>query len=236
MAGRVKPRNALLMSLSDTAAAALAPHLEDCALPQHQVLNDPGDEVDLAYFPHTGMISMLAVMRDGSAIETATIGREGAVGLMMGLGVHVTRARVATQTPVVASRIRAQDFRKLVEASEELRDLVVRYNEALLSQVQVTAACNAVHSIEARLSRWILQTRDCVDDDDLPLTHELLSQMLGVRRSSVSEVASKLQAARLISYTRGKVIIEDRAGLERAACECYQTIKDNLAGILKRRP
>jgi len=234
--GQRQARNALLGSLSQATLAALEPHLQKVSSPLNAILNEPGDEVEFAYFPHTGMISLLAVMRDGNAIETATVGREGAFGLMMGLGVHVALSRVVVQTPLVASRISAAHFRKLVLDSEELRDLVVRYNEMLLSQVQMTAACNAVHSIEERLARWILQTDDRVDEDALPLTHELLSQMLGVRRSSVSEIASKLQAAKLIRYSRGKVFIEDRPGLERHACECYETIAENAASILKRRP
>jgi CRP-like cAMP-binding protein len=228
-----KSRNALLQLLSTATAARVAPHLHDVSLDAHHILYEPGDEVEFAFFPHTGMISLLAVMRNGSAIETATVGREGAVGLMMGLGLHVSSARAVTQTPVVASRISAPDFRRLVQANADLGELVVRYHEVLLAQVQITAACNAVHTLEARLARWILQTRDRIDDEAVPLTQELLSQMLGVRRSSVSEIAAKLQAASLISYTRGKIIIDDREGLERAACECYQTILESSARILK---
>jgi CRP-like cAMP-binding protein len=141
--------------------------------------------------------------------------------------------RAVVQAPLIASRISAPHYRKLVQASDELRDLIVRYNEVLLAQVQMTAACNAVHSLEARLARWILQTDDRVDEAALPLTHELLAQMLGVRRSSVSEIAGKLQSASTITYSRGKVFIQDRPGLERIACECYQTIADRSASILR---
>jgi CRP-like cAMP-binding protein len=229
-----RSRNALLQLLSTATAASVAPHLHEVHFPAHEVLNEPGDEVEAALFPHSGMISLLAVMRDGSAIETATIGREGAIGLMAGLGLHVTTTRVVAQTPVVASSISAIEFRKLVQAHHDLNDLVVRYHEVLLAQVQITAACNAVHNLEARLARWILQTRDRFDDGAIPLTQELLSEMLGVRRSSVSEVASKLHSAGLISYARGKIKIDDRDGLERAACECYQSIAESAAIILKR--
>jgi CRP-like cAMP-binding protein len=230
----VQMSNALLASLSRATVAELEPKLQHITLPLGYVINEPGDEVEFALFPHTGMVSLLAVMRDGSAIETATIGREGAISLMTGLGLHTTLTRAVIQAPVVGSRISAVHFRKLVQDNDELRDLVVRYNEVLLMHVQVTAACNAVHTLEARLSRWILQTRDRVDDDALPLTQELMSNMLGVRRSSVSEVASKLQAANLISYTRGKITILDRPALERYACECYRTINESTAAILKR--
>lgn len=229
-------RNELLRSLSPAVAARLDAELQTVSLTAGEVISEPGDDVDYALFPHTGMVSLLAVMRDGSAVETATVGREGAIGAMTGLGPHVTLARAAVQTPLVASRVNAVNFRRLVQDIEELRHLVVRYNEVLLAQVQTTAACNAVHTLEARLSRWILQSRDRIDEDAIPLTHEILSQMLGVRRSSVSEVASKLQAANLISYSRGKIMIQDRAGLERNACECYQTIRERSVGSLKRPP
>ena len=231
----VGQKNALLESLSRATASQIEAHLHTVTLPVGEVLNEPGDEIEFALFPHTGMISLLAVMREGSAIETATVGREGAVGLMMGLGLHTTLTRATVQTPLSASRIGAPHFRRLVQGSDELRDLVVRYNEVLLMQVQTTAACNAVHTLEARLSRWILQTRDRIDEDAVPLTHELMSNMLGVRRSSVSEIAAKLQAADLISYSRGKIIIHDREALERNACECYQTIRESSASILKHR-
>jgi CRP-like cAMP-binding protein len=226
--------NALLATLSRSTVSQLDLVTQITKLSAGTVLNEPGEEVETVFFPHTGMISLLAVMRDGRAIETATVGREGAVGVMAGLGLHVTLTRSVAQTAVTASRISAAQFRRLVHSNEDLRDLVVRYNEILLAQVQITAACNAVHSLEVRLSRWILQTRDRIDDESIPLTQELLSEMLGVRRSSVSEIASKLQAANLIAYRRGKIVILDRAALERSACECYQTIRERTADILKR--
>jgi len=227
-------RNALLGSLRMAIFEELSPELQTVSLPVGHVFNEPGEEVDQVIFPQSGMVSLLAVMLDGSAIETATVGREGVIGGMAGLGPHVTHIRSIVQTPLIASRVGAVPFRTLVLANSELRDLVVRHNEVLLAQVQVNAACNAIHSLEARLSRWILQTRDRIDENEIPLTHELLSEMLGVRRSSVSEIANKLQSAKLISYTRGKIHIDDREALERTACECYQTIKRNASEILKR--
>ncbi|MCX7359856.1 MAG: Crp/Fnr family transcriptional regulator [Alphaproteobacteria bacterium] len=229
-------RNALLDSLTHATLQKLAPELQSVSLQVGFVFNEPGEEVEQVIFPQSGMVSLLAVMLDGSAIETATIGREGAIGAMVGLGPHITQTRTIVQTPLIASRVNALAFRNLVLAEPELRDLVVRHNEALLAQVQVNAACNAIHNLEQRLARWILQTRDRIDEEEIPLTHELLSEMLGVRRSSVSEIANKLQSANLISYTRGKIHIDDRDALERTACECYQTIKHNAVEILKRRP
>jgi CRP-like cAMP-binding protein len=221
--------NRLMAALSRPDAASLEPLTKIVTFKQHAVLAEPGDEIDQVYFPHSGMISLLAVMRDGDGIETATVGREGAVGLMAGLGLHTTHTRAVVQVPLVASQITAAAFRRAVQASAGLRDMIVRSNEELLGQVQITAACNALHPIQARLARWILQTRDRGEEDTIPLTQELLSQMLGVRRSSVSEVAVKLQSAGLIRYRRGAIEILDRAALEKASCECYATIRDRIA-------
>jgi CRP-like cAMP-binding protein len=224
--------NRLLAALSLAESARLTPFLKIISLEQGVVLNEPGDEMESIIFPHSGMVSLLAIMKDGSAVETATIGREGVVGAMAGLGLH-TLTRAVVQTPLVASQIAAAQFRKAVELSSELRDVIVRYNDALLGQVQITAACNALHPIQARLARWILQTKDRVDGDVIPLTQQLLSEMLGVRRSSVSEVATQLQAAGLIRYTRGSIEITNREGLEKAACECYQTIRAQVEKVLR---
>lgn len=233
MKSRVAIRNRLLTSLSLAEAARLDPFLKTISLEQGEILNEPGDEMESVLFPHTGMVSLLAIMNDGSAVETATIGREGVVGAMAGLGLHTSLTRAVVQTPLIASQIAAGRFRKAVEASDELRNVIVRYNDALLGQVQITAACNALHAIQARLARWILQTRDRTEDDTIPLTQQLLSEMLGVRRSSVSEVAMQLQTAGLIRYSRGAIQITDRKGLERAACECYETIKAQAEKVLR---
>ena len=233
MKSRVAVLNRLLAALSLAESARLTPFLKTISLEQGVVLNEPGDEMDSIIFPHSGMVSLLAIMKDGSAVETATIGREGVVGAMAGLGLHTTLTRAVVQTPLVASQIAAAQFRKAVELSSELRDVIVRYNDALLGQVQITAACNALHPIQARLARWILQTKDRVDGEIIPLTQQLLSEMLGVRRSSVSEVATQLQAAGFIHYTRGSIEITNREGLEKAACECYQTIRAQVEKVLR---
>jgi len=233
----VKPRvatlNRILSTLSLAEHARLTPFLKTVTLKQGVVLNEPGDELENVIFPHTGMVSLLATMKDGSAVETATIGREGIVGAMAGLGLHTTLTRSVVQMPLVAAQISAARLRNAVEVSTELRDLIVRYNDSLLGQVQITAACNALHPIQARLARWILQTKDRIDGDIIPLTQQLLAEMLGVRRSSVSEVAAVLQSAGLIRYSRGAIEITNRAGLEEAACECYQTISRQIEKVLR---
>ena len=219
--------NRLLALLPHADIERLSPLLTVVSLDVGEVLNVPGDEPERIYFPHTGMISLLAVMADGKAVETATVGREGVVGAMAGLGLHITLTRAVVQTPLVTSRIAAAPFRQAVQASPGLRDMIVRYNDVLLGQVQVTAACNALHPLPKRLARWILQTRDRIDTDIVPLTQELLSEMLGVRRSSVSEIARRLQTTGLIRYSRGSIEIVNREALEAAACECYRLINGN---------
>jgi CRP-like cAMP-binding protein len=224
--------NRILASLSQMDFSRVSPLLKNVSYEQGFVLQEPGDEVEHIYFPYVGMISLLAVLKDGNAIETATVGREGVVGAMAGLGLHTALARAVVQVPMAGAQIAAPMFRKAAQQSSELRNLIVKYNQVLLAQVQTTAACNALHHVEARLSRWILQTRDRTDTDRIPLTQEFLSEMLGVRRTSVSEVAHKLQAAGLIRYSRGVIEIVDRPALERRACECYAGIREKAAQIL----
>jgi CRP-like cAMP-binding protein len=217
--------NKLLAALPRTDFELLAPHLTTLQLAQGTVLYEAGNEVDEVYFPLSGMVSLVVVMRDGKAIETATVGREGVVGAMSGLGLHTSWVRAIVQLPTFASRISSPQLRKIVALSKPVRDLGVRYNEVLLEQARITAACNALHHIEARFCRWLLQTRDRAESDTLNLTQEFLSEMLGVRRTSVTEVASKIQADGAISYARGVIRILDLEALKGMSCECYETLR-----------
>ena len=223
--------NKLLASLPRDQFDRLLTHLTTANLPQGLVLFEAGDEVDQVYFPHYGMLSLLAVLRDGKAIETATVGREGVVGAMSGLGLYKSLVRVVVQMPMGGSRIAATHFRTVAAGSDAVRNLSIRYNEVLLSQARVTAACNALHSIEARFCRWLLQSADRAASDTVALTQELLAEMLGVRRTSVTEVASKVQAAGAITYSRGVINILDRPALMRMSCECYETLIDQSAAL-----
>ena len=189
-------------------------------------MSEAGDEVDQVYFPLAGMVSMVVVMRDGKAIETATVGREGVVGAMSGIGLHISRVRAIAQLPVSAVRISSTELRKAVALSRPIADLCIRYNEVLLTQARITAACNALHHVEARFCRWLLQTRDRAESDTIQLTQEFLAEMLGVRRTSVTEVASKIQAAGAISYSRGVIKIIDLDALTAMSCECYETLRE----------
>ena len=224
--------NTLLASLPPKDFAALAPHLTTSLLPQGQVVHEAGVEVDYVYFPHGGMFSLLAVMRDGKAIETATVGREGVVGAMAGLGQYRSQVRAIVQLPLQASKIAAAAFRRAVSASEPLRDICVRYNEVMLAQARITAACNALHQIDERFCRWLLQSADRAASDTLTLTQELLAEMLGVRRTSVTEVARRIQSKGVIRYARGVIKILDRPALERLSCECYATLVEQEATLV----
>jgi CRP-like cAMP-binding protein len=223
--------NKLLASLPRDHFDRLLPHLTTVQLPQGLVLFESGDEVDQVYFPQYGMLSLLAVLRDGKAIETATVGREGVVGAMAGLGLYKSLVRVVVQMPVSVTKIAATHFRTVAAGSDPVRNLCVRYNEVLLSQARVTAACNALHSIEARFCRWLLQSADRAANDTVALTQEFLAEMLGVRRTSVTEVASKVQSAGAITYSRGVIRILDRPALLRMSCECYETLVDQSAQL-----
>lgn len=223
--------NKLLAALPRSQFNLLVPHLTTTMLAQSVVVYETGDEVDQIYFPHNGMFSLLAVMRDGKAIETATVGREGVIGAMAGLGLYTSLVRAVVQLPLAATKISSAQFRKAAASSEAVRDLSIHYNEVLLTQARITAACNALHPVEARFCRWLLQSADRAGSDTITLTQELLAEMLGVRRTSVTEVAGKMQNEGVITYSRGVIKILDRAGLERLSCECYQTLIDHSATL-----
>jgi CRP-like cAMP-binding protein len=224
--------NKLLAALPRHQFDMLAPHLTSVSLQQAEILAEPGDEFEHVFFPQSGMLSLLAVLRDGKAIETATVGREGVVGAMAGLGLYKSLVRVVVQLPTMVSRIPASQFRTAVAQSDIIRNVCIHYNEVLLSQARVTAACNALHVVEARFCRWLLQSADRAESDTVALTHEFLAEMLGVRRTSVTEVASKIQASGAINYTRGQITILKRSVLEKMSCECYQTLVEQSAGLI----
>jgi CRP-like cAMP-binding protein len=221
--------NKLLSALPRDDFQLLLPNLTTIQFAQGTVLCEPGKEVDQVYFPLSGMVSLVVVMRDGKAIETATVGREGVVGAMSGLGLHTSWVRAIAQLPTFASRISSPQLRKAATSSKPISDLCIRYNEVLLGQARITAACNALHHVEARFCRWLLQTRDRAESDTIMLTQEFLSEMLGVRRTSVTEVASKIQADGAISYSRGVIKIIDLEALRAMSCECYETVREQAS-------
>lgn len=225
--------NQLLQSLSRADFDLLGSHLKDISLCQNEILVEPGDPMEYVYFPHTAVISLLAVMRDGQTVETATVGRAGVIGGVAGFGPSRSFARIVVQMPGMAARIPCTRFRSALRRSDHLTTVVLRCAQSIVVQIQQTAACNALHTVEQRLCRWLLLTQDYADTNVIPLTQELLAEMLGVRRTSVSAAACKLQALGLIRYSqRGRIEIVDRKAIEREVCECYEVLRtrhDQLA-------
>jgi CRP-like cAMP-binding protein len=225
---RISSDNKLLAALPRAQFDKLAPHLLPEVLVQGLVLIEPGAKFDQVYFPHSGMLSLLVVMRnEEKAIETATVGREGVVGGMTGLGNSQSAVRVVVQLPMTLSTIPASKFREIAKTSDAIRDMCLDFNEVLLSQARVTAACNVLHPAEARFCRWLLQSADRAESVTVGLKQEFLAQMLGLQRTSVSDVAAKIQALGLIIYSRGTIKIVDRPALERLSCECYETLLEH---------
>ncbi len=221
--------NRLLAALPSGTFALLGRDLRQVSLAQGEPIYEPGASRDEIYFPQTGLISLLVVIHNGGAIETATVGREGAVGLHRGLGPRRSFTRATTQIGGKFSIIRANQFAQAAREDAVLRDLIGRYTELLWAEAQQTAACNAAHDASSRLCRWLLQSADRTGSDKLPLTQEFLAQMLSVRRTTVTLLAQALQKNGFVEYSRGHITILDRKVLERAACECYHvTHVDNL--------
>ena len=218
--------NALLSKLPQADFDRLQPHLVEGNFKQGLILTETGHEVEHVYFPLQGMISLVVVMNDGKAIETTTLGRHAVFGAMAGFGKYVSTVRAIVQMPLIASRISAEHFRTVTKDSKALQHLSIFNNDAMLNQARITAACNALHKVEARFARWLLQTRDVTDSDTIVLTQEIFAEMLGVRRTSVTDVAIKVQSAGIIAYSRGVIKILDKARLEAASCECYAKLRD----------
>ncbi len=224
--------NKLLAGLPQEEYERLLPNLETISLRLKQMLYQPYEPIKYVYFPNSGVISLLNVMEDGGAIEVATIGNEGMVGIPILLGADQVPAETFVQVPGEALRMTVGVFKREVTPGSPLHTLLLRYTQTLINQIAQSAACNRLHTLEERACRWLLLTQDRVDSDEFPMTQEFLSHMLGVRRASVSEVATMLQKAGLISYHRGKITILDRKGLESASCECYQIVKQEYIRLL----
>jgi CRP-like cAMP-binding protein len=228
-------QNRLLASLPADDFALLAPHLATVELERGRLLYDPGDRIDTVYFPHDGVISLMTLMENGAAIESATIGPEGALGLHAAVTARQSLSRAIVQTPVRASRISATQLHDAWERSSRLRELVERHSEALFGHTLQSVGCNALHSVEARFCRWLLTCHDRISNDTIALTQEFLADMLGVQRTTVTAVARSLQEKGAIRYRRGVVDIIDRGALETLACECYGVIHRHYQRLLPER-
>lgn len=217
-------QNRLLGCLPREELQHLRPHLEAVFLNLGQSIVLPHEPIPWIYFPLSCLLSMVTVMEDGSSVESGAIGREGMAGIPVLLGAETTPMQTLTQIPGEAVRIKAEILKAAFQKSSDLQKTLYRYIHMVTVVGSQTAACNRLHSIEARLCRWLLTSSDGIDSVDLPLTQEFLATMLGSRRASVSEAASRLQAAGLIRYQRGRIQILDRKRLEASVCECYQVV------------
>jgi CRP-like cAMP-binding protein len=228
------PRNRLLLALPASDLRQLLPTLEPIECRREQVLIDADGSIDHVYFPDCGVISVVAVYPDGSIIEMATIGREGGTGFQAVFGAKSSSARLLVQVPGTAARMPRRDFAHAMETMPAFRGLIQGHVLAFLEQVMVSAACNGAHSVRQRLARWLLVMRDRHDEDALPLTQDLLAEMLGVHRPSVTNAAQSLQREGLIACGRRRVTILDRNGLIGASCECYLLVRTRVAHILPK--
>lgn len=221
---RNESENRLLQALPPDVSEKLLAQLEALDMEVRHSVFEADQPYEYVYFPFSAVVSVHTRMREGVAVEIATIGREGMVGLEIFLRGEHTPASAFCQIAGRAARMRAGTFREAVRDSAPLNDLLLRYTQTMLTYVSQSAACNRAHSIDERCARWLLMTHDRVPGDRFDLTQEFLAEMLGVRRPSVSVAASILQRAGFIRYSRGRVEVVDRAGLESAACECYGVI------------
>ena len=224
--------NRILASLSDAVSEALRPHLQAIEFKRGTVLAATGAAVQNVYFPHTGIISLVVELNEGEVIETAMVGRDGAVTGASALDGKVSLNKAIVQLAGAGSVVSADRLAKIADDFKEFRALLIRHEQVLFAQSQQSAACNASHLVEARMCRWLLRTRDLAGSDDLTITQEFLAQMLGVRRTSLSVVANTLQKAGYIRYKRGHVRILDAKGLAEAACECYEVVKGHYDRLL----
>jgi len=217
--------NAILNTLSESQLAQLLPRLKIVELELGHVLYEPEQTIDYIYFPTAGIISLLALFEDGDTVEAGVIGAEGMLGTPVVLGAKTTPHQALVQATGQAMRMTVHDLNGEVEKDGWLLKSMLRYTNAMFIQVAQTAACNRLHTIEQRLARWLLLTHDRVQRDEVLLTQEFLSRMLGVRRAGVSVAANDLKQAGAIDYRRGNVIVVNRQRLEQTSCECYEAVK-----------
>jgi len=235
MHGHHDPRqNQILAALPADEYRRLLPHLELIALPSGHVLYDPGAHLTHIYFPTTAIVSLLCVMENGASAEIAMAGNEGIIGVSLFMGGETTPSRAIVQNAGHAYRLKGQLLKTEFYRGGPLQRLLLRYTQALLTQMAQTAVCNRHHSVDQQLCRWLLLNLDRLPSSELAMTQELIAGMLGVRREGVTEAAGNLQKAGLINYRRGHITVLDRAGLEERACECYAVVKRELDRLLPK--
>jgi CRP-like cAMP-binding protein len=210
----------------------LAKHLEPVAMPLGQILYEPGSQMQHAYFPTSAIVSLHYVTESGASAETAGVGNEGVVGIALFMGGDTTPSSAVVQTAGHGYRLERNLLVQEFNRGGLMLRLLLRYTQALITQMNQTAACNRHHSLEQQLSRWLLLTLDRLPSNELVMTQELVASMLGVRREGITEAAGNLQRSGFIRYRRGHIAVLERSGLEAAACECYAVVKKELARLL----
>ena len=232
MATAPDPRNnQLLASLPEAEWQRWQPQLEWVEMPLGQVLYEPGNTLSHVYFPTTAIVSLLYVMENGASAEIAVVGNEGIVGISLFMGGESTPSRAVVQSAGQAFRLQAETIKDEFKHAPVLH-LLLRYTQALITQMSQTAVCNRHHSLDQQLCRWLLLSLDRLQGNELVMTQELIANMLGVRREGVTAGALKLQKSELISYSRGRIKVLDRVGLEKRSCECYQVVKKEYDRLL----
>lgn len=226
------PANKLLARLPRQELEAISPDLESVQLSLKQVLHEPFEPIEHVHFIARGVASIVSEPETGDIVELATVGPEGMVGFPVLMGTKSVPSRTLIQIPGEGLRMKTSDFERALARTPTLHRLLLRYTMALFSQVAQGTSCNRLHEVQERCARWLLQTHDRVDGDSFPMTHEFLSQMLGVHRPTVTVAAAMLQKAGLIDYTRGQITIVDRKGLEAASCPCYRIIREEYDRLL----
>jgi CRP-like cAMP-binding protein len=231
-------RNLLLCALPPAEFGLLLPHLQPVTFSLGQIVYEPGERINYCYFPTSAVVSLLYTTQDGSTAEMGLVGNEGVVGVALFLGGESTCSRAVVPVAGDALRLPAKLLQEEFAQSGHLQLLLLRYTQSLLTQISQTAVCNRLHSVEQRLCRWLLLCHDRKNRSDLFMTQELIANMLGGRRESVTVAAGHLQDAGLIHYCRGHIRIMDRIGLESAACECYRIVEDESDRLFgrKRKP
>lgn len=224
--------NQLLAALPVTEWLRISPLLETVNMPLGKVLYESGSKMSHVYFPINAIVSMLYVMEDGASAEIAVVGKEGLVGIALFMGGETTPSRAVVQSAGKAYRLRAPDIKKEFDRSGPVLHLLLRYTQALITQMSQTAVCNRHHSLDQQLCRWLLLSLDRLGSNELVMTQELIANMLGVRREGVTEAAVNLQKIGLIKYARGHITVLDRNGLENRVCECYAVVKREYDRLL----
>lgn len=225
VASQTPRKNHLLEALTRFDLDRFVEELELIEMPLGKVLYESGEKLNHVYFPTTSIISLLYVMENGSSAEIAVVGNEGILGISLFMGGETTPSRAIVQSAGYAYRLKAQLLKNEFNRSGPTMHLLLRYTQALITQMSQTAVCNRHHSIDQQLCRWLLLSLDRLESDELTMTQELIANMLGVRREGVTEAAGKLQKLGLINYSRGRIKVVDRPGLEEKCCECYKVVK-----------